>query len=200
MPAHRPGTLPAPNPLPNIITTARLAAIPLLAWLAWRHHPVAFAWALALCFASDALDGWLARATHSQTEVGALLDTLSQLALMLVIGFALLEFQPALFAAQAQWLLLVPTLWAAQSLTALLRFRHAGRMRTWLSRAATFGLAVFALTLFIAGFSAPMLALAVALVVLAFVEALVLMALLPQWRDEVPGLWSVLRERRRAPP
>jgi cardiolipin synthase len=68
--------------LPNVITFARLCAVPLSVWLVLDH-------ALALAFflfvaagASDAVDGWLARRNGNGNAVGALLDPVADKSLL----------------------------------------------------------------------------------------------------------------------
>jgi cardiolipin synthase len=67
--------------LPNIISFARLCAVPLAIWLVLHHRfPTAFA-LFALAGISDAIDGWLAR-RRGGTALGAILDPLADKALM----------------------------------------------------------------------------------------------------------------------
>jgi cardiolipin synthase len=67
--------------LPNIITFARLCAVPVAIWLTLRNQ---FALTFAIFAAagvSDAIDGWLAR-RRGGTAVGAMLDPLADKALL----------------------------------------------------------------------------------------------------------------------
>lgn len=63
--------------LPNVLTAARLAAIPLFLWLLLSGHP---GWALLVLVASsltDYLDGALARRFHLVSRLGQILDPLA---------------------------------------------------------------------------------------------------------------------------
>ncbi len=67
--------------LPNIITFARLCAVPLAIWLVVRHQ---FGWTVAVFAAagvSDGVDGYLAR-RRGGTALGATLDPLADKALL----------------------------------------------------------------------------------------------------------------------
>ncbi len=83
--------------LPNFITIARLmltpAAISFIIDESWR---MAFA-IFALAAVSDALDGWLARTFHLQSELGAILDPLADKALIvsIYVSLAILGVLPA---------------------------------------------------------------------------------------------------------
>ncbi len=67
--------------LANVITFARLCAVPLAVWLVLRQHfHIAFA-LFVLAGLSDAVDGWLARRRGS-TALGAMLDPVADKALL----------------------------------------------------------------------------------------------------------------------
>jgi cardiolipin synthase len=67
--------------LPNIITFARLCAVPVAIWLVLRSQFDAAFWLFVAAGASDAVDGWLARRLGS-TAVGALLDPVADKVLL----------------------------------------------------------------------------------------------------------------------
>ena len=67
--------------LPNVISFARLCAVPAAIWLVLhRHFPAAFT-LFVLAGISDAVDGWLAR-RGGGTALGAVLDPLADKTLM----------------------------------------------------------------------------------------------------------------------
>jgi cardiolipin synthase len=71
--------------LPNVITFARLCAVPLSVWLVMEHR---FAQAFFLFLAaglSDAVDGWLARRNGGGNAVGALLDPVADKTLLAIL-------------------------------------------------------------------------------------------------------------------
>jgi cardiolipin synthase len=71
--------------LPNVITFARLCAVPLSVWLVLEHQ---FSQAFFLFLAaglSDAVDGWLARRNGGGNMVGALLDPVADKALLVTM-------------------------------------------------------------------------------------------------------------------
>jgi cardiolipin synthase len=76
---------PALLTLPNIITFARLCAVPLAFWQVVEHQ---FAHAFYLFLAaglSDALDGWLARRSGGGNAIGAVLDPVADKALLVTM-------------------------------------------------------------------------------------------------------------------
>lgn len=71
--------------LPNLITLARLAAVPATVWLILnRRLDLAFLLFVA-AGVSDALDGWLARYTNARTAIGAMLDPVADKALLVSV-------------------------------------------------------------------------------------------------------------------
>jgi cardiolipin synthase len=71
--------------LPNMITLARLCAVPATVWLILHNRLD-----LAFCFfvgagISDAVDGWLARVRDSRSALGAVLDPLADKALLVSV-------------------------------------------------------------------------------------------------------------------
>ena len=70
--------------LPNIITFARLCAVPMAVWLVLQEYFATAFWLFAGAGASDAVDGWLARRRGS-SFVGALLDPVADKALLMTM-------------------------------------------------------------------------------------------------------------------
>lgn len=76
--------------LPNLLTFARIAAVPVLIALFYLPHPIA-AWATFGLFvgaaATDFLDGWLARRLDQASELGRALDPIAD---KLIVAAALI--------------------------------------------------------------------------------------------------------------
>ncbi len=71
--------------LPNIITLARLCAVPGTVWL-MLHQRLDLAFALFVAAGvSDAIDGWMARTFNMRSVVGALLDPVADKALLISV-------------------------------------------------------------------------------------------------------------------
>lgn len=77
--------------IPNLISIARLAAIPVFLWLLWvADEPIAAAALLAVLGASDWVDGWVARRFDQVSEIGKILDPVADRALLFAAGIGLL--------------------------------------------------------------------------------------------------------------
>lgn len=63
--------------IPNLISSFRILGTVILLFL--NPHELSFLIVYSLCGLSDILDGWVARATHSTSELGAKLDSVADL-------------------------------------------------------------------------------------------------------------------------
>jgi cardiolipin synthase (CMP-forming) len=125
--------------LPNILSMARLAGVPVFLWLVLG--PEADGWALALLMVSgftDYLDGWLARRWGQTTRLGQVLDPVADrlYILAVVIGLGLREVVP-------WWVVLILPLRDALlwGLVPFLRTRGYSALPVhFLGKAATFNL------------------------------------------------------------
>lgn len=137
--------------IPNLISLARLLAIPWFLWLLFSQDD---RWSAALLWgvlgATDWVDGWWARRFDAVSELGKLLDPATDRA-VLIVGIAAVGIDGS-----APWWLVGLTLGRelAVALTALaLGALGARRIDvTWWGKCATFGL-YFAFPLLLAGAS-----------------------------------------------
>jgi len=184
--------------LPNAISVARLVCVPLLAWLAWQGHASLFGPLFVAALVSDIVDGWIARRFGFASPRGARLDSLADTALFLVSLYALWAFHPRVVIEYPLATASVAGLWILENVASLWRYGRLSSFHTYLSKAAAYALGIFLGWLFLFGFVQPLMASAVCLAVLASLEELALLALLPQWRTNVRGLWWVWRSSRSA--
>ncbi len=68
--------------VPNVITLARLCAVPLAVWLVLRNDLATAFWLFVGAGVSDGIDGWIARRWKLRSLVGAILDPIADKALL----------------------------------------------------------------------------------------------------------------------
>ena len=87
---------------PNLITIGRILLVPLTIWLLISEEFAAAFFVFIIAGISDGVDGYLARVTKSQTELGAYLDPIADKALLVSVFAALgiIKILPA-------WLVLI---------------------------------------------------------------------------------------------
>ncbi|GGJ23364.1 CDP-alcohol phosphatidyltransferase family protein [Neoroseomonas lacus] len=71
--------------LPNLITFARLCAVPAAVWLMLQHRLDQAFLVFVGAGLSDAVDGWLARIRNARSTLGALLDPVADKALLVSV-------------------------------------------------------------------------------------------------------------------
>lgn len=179
--------------LPNILTTLRIAAIPVLAALAWRRASEPFAALLIACLLGDVVDGSLARALHATSRLGALLDSVADTLLFFMAFVGALVFHPELARDHGVAFGLAPVAWLAENAAALLRYGRLSSFHTYLSRAAAVAMGVFVGVLFMWGLVPGLLYVASGLVLVATCEEFILLWLLPEWTPDVRGAYWVAR-------
>jgi cardiolipin synthase len=71
--------------LPNLISLARLLAVPLTVWLILQDHFAAAFWVFLAAGVSDAVDGFIAKHFGARTVIGGFLDPLADKALLVSV-------------------------------------------------------------------------------------------------------------------
>ncbi len=177
------------------LTLFRLALAPALVLLARTGTPgVVLALALATGFASDVLDGVVARRAGAVTPMLRRLDSAVDTVFYLGVAYATWHRHPAELRALALPIAIVIGAEALNYAAAYVRFRreasyHARSARLW-------GLLLFlALFLLLATGRATLLPVALAAGMLAQIETLAITLVLPQWRPDVPSVWNARRIR-----
>jgi len=184
--------------LPNALSAIRILCAPVLLLLAITGYQVAFTWVLVVALLTDVADGWIARGFGLQSRLGARLDTVGDSLIWYAALAGLIAFQRDVLAMHAGLIGAVVCFWILESVLAWLRYRRLSSFHTYLSKAAGVLLSVWIGVLFVLGHQPWLLGVAAALSILANLEEMLLIGLLPQWRSDVKGAWWVLRERQRA--
>lgn len=181
--------------LPNILSILRILAAPVLVVLALQGQETAFTWILVLGLLTDMADGLVARYFHAESEFGALLDSIGDMTLLFTAAFGIWVFHYDVIASHKLAVILAIGFGVAENIFALLRYRRLSSFHTLLSKVAGYLLGIFIGVLFVFGFQPWLFYLAIVISVASNIEEFFLLALLPEWRSDVRGLWWVLRER-----
>jgi CDP-diacylglycerol--glycerol-3-phosphate 3-phosphatidyltransferase len=182
--------------VPNVLSGARALAVPVLLVLALLGRETAYTWVLIPALLSDIFDGWIARAFGLESKLGAALDSVADSLMLFVSVYGIWVFHPEVIR-EHEWLCGIAVgLWALEDLLALARYGRLSSFHTYLSKVVANLLGFFIGWLFLFGFEPWMLYLAAGTSIVASLEELALLRVLPEWRADVRGLWWVLRERR----
>lgn len=77
--------------VPNLLSFARIVATPFLAWLIVKHHTNIATALFGVVALSDYFDGWIARRTNTVTDLGVVLDPVSDRILVIAALLALMS-------------------------------------------------------------------------------------------------------------
>lgn len=181
--------------VPNAISIARLGATSVLLAAVVLRRVELFTWLLLGCLLSDIADGLIARGFHLTSKLGATLDSVADL-LTWSIGLAgVLVFQRPFVAGHSGELLMVVVLYVVEILASLWRYGKLSSFHTLMARVAAYAAGIFVMSLFLWGYVGWLFQAAVCVYVVALVEEMVMIALLPEWRPDAGGLVRVLRRR-----
>ena len=137
--------------LPNQITAARLALVPLLWVVAIFNRPVLLGVGVAVAGATDVLDGWLSRRWHQTSEFGSRMDSVADHLLAISVTLWLVLLRPFFFREQ-KWALIA---WSAFALLVLavswVRFRRFVDLHLYSAKAAVFLSFCFGIPLLVLG-------------------------------------------------
>ncbi len=183
--------------LPNAISLVRLAAVPVLLWLACNQDQRSFAWLILVAGLTDVLDGWLARRFGWTSALGAMLDSISDVSLILAAIYGIWSMQQHVFLDNWMVFATVVGTWTIVHLTALLRYGRLASFHTRFTQLGILAFGGFVLVLFFHGFLPVIFYLAATICFLGGIESLIMILLIAEWSPDLrAGLPEALRRRR----
>lgn len=181
----------------NAITAYRIIAAPSMLLLIFTGNQDLFKWLLPVSFFTDLIDGYLARKYKVVSRLGARLDSLGDDLTVLVGIIGLFVFKPDFIQHEIVIACILLGLFGFQNVFAFARYRKISSFHTYLAKIAALLQGVFLMLIFI--LPEPLSALfytASIVTVLDLVEEIILVAIIPEWRVNVKGLYWVLRHKR----
>ncbi len=181
----------------NAITGYRLLSAFLLFYLVYADRLDVFRWLIAVSFATDMADGYLARKFSVTSVFGARMDSIGDDLTILAGLTGIWFFRKDFIAVHKFSLALLLGLFVVQTLIAVWRYRRISSSHTLMAKLAALLQGSFMILLFF--MEQPMLPLYYAAVVVTaveLVEEIIITLLLPQWKTDVKGLYWVLKDRK----
>jgi phosphatidylglycerophosphate synthase len=179
--------------VPNCISILRIMMIPVLLLLAWQRHAI-FTALLTTVLLMDILDGYLARRLNQQTRLGAQLDSWGDFLTVLVYPFAGVWLRPEATRALVPYAVLAGIAYLSPIIFGFIKF---GRLTSYHTRLMTIAAYVMgaAMISFFAGWSDLPFRLGCLILLVAQIEEILISAVLPSWRENIPGFRCALQLR-----
>jgi phosphatidylglycerophosphate synthase len=183
--------------LPNALSTLRIVLAPAALTAALAGSRPWFIGLLAAGLLTDAIDGFIARRLKAESDFGRKLDSAADYVTMLIgiAGIALLW--PDIMRRELPWVLAALVAFFAVIVYGLVRLGRAPCYHTWASKVFAVACALSLVPLLAEWTAWPFHA-AITLQILAGVEELLIVLLIPQHRGEVATVWHAWRLRRKA--
>lgn len=178
--------------LPNVISLCRLATAPVLLVLAWSSSERVFLAVLVVSFASDVLDGYLARRFSQASDLGARLDSVGDFAIYSTIPLAAWWLWPDMVRREAPYVIAVMVSFVLPPVIAFCKFRQFASYHTFAAKLAALLVGGSGMLL-LAGGPAWVFRLATPVSVIAACEEVAITLVLTQRRANVRSLWHAMK-------
>ena len=182
--------------VPNALSLYRVATTPVILYSLFSDHRLLFAWLIIINLITDALDGFIARHWKLETAIGTKLDSIGDLMTDLLALCGLVYFeQPFVRSHILAFGLLFGVSLAPQFLS-LLRFRRLVSMHLYLSKLTNILLAVFFTVYFLVAYIPALFYSMICVGILAGIEEFAVLCFVREHRENVRGLYWVLKEMK----
>ena len=183
--------------VPGLLSLYRLASTPVIIALALAEERTLVIVLLCVSFATDVLDGPIARARNQCTRIGARLDSVADLLTYIAALVGIFQFE---YEAIKQHLLIfyifVATL-VLMGLISFIRFGQDPAFHLYSFKINSLLQAICIFYILVLGFSKPLYYFTMGFGILAGLEAIAIALVLDKPVSDAKSLYSVLHERRR---
>jgi phosphatidylglycerophosphate synthase len=189
----------AMNSIPIALTLLRLLLAPVLVWLVYVDAPgILFAAAVSAAFASDYLDGVVARRLGVATPALRHFDSRADLVFYATAAWAVWMRRPDVARAVAVPVLAVIGLDVVRYIFDFAKFGRDVAYHAWSSKLWGLSLALALVLLLGFGIVQPFVSIAVWLGIIAQTEGLLISTILPQWTTDVPNIFRAIALKQNA--
>ncbi|OOZ39763.1 hypothetical protein BOW53_10330 [Solemya pervernicosa gill symbiont] len=178
--------------IPNMLSMIRIAAVPLLLWLAATEKANTFLTLLIFAWFTDILDGYIARRLNQVTELGTRLDSWGDLLIYLTLPICTWLLWPELVIEELFYLIALLACFLLPHLAALMKFRSLTSYHTWADKLAALILGFGVLLLFF-DITPILFRVGVIVVIFTALEEIAITLRLKQPRSDIRSLWHLIR-------
>lgn len=174
----------------------RIAAVPFLLLLLYLEEREIFTGFLFISYATDMIDGFLARRLKVSSPRGSQLDSLGDQVTFVVGLIGLYLFEPVFIKTNYLLILLVLIPYIFQMLLAFRKYGKASAFHTYLAKVSAFLQGVFVLWFLFFGPEYGLFYLMIGFGLLETIEEIILIFMFDEWVNNVKGIYWVKKDKR----
>lgn len=182
--------------LPNLLSFYRLLATPVILYFALTGNEQVFAVLIVINLISDVLDGLFARLLNQQTDFGARIDSIADMATYFLVFLGIWVFKRADFAPHIVSFSVFIGLLIGSLVLSLIKFGRFPSLHLYSWKIGGYIQGTFFVVLFAFGFYTPFYYVMVTWGILAFLEHIIIQLIIPEMQNNAKGLYWVLKKRR----
>jgi len=174
----------------------RIAAVPFLLLLLYLEEREIFTGFLFISYATDMIDGFLARRLKVSSPRGSQLDSLGDQVTFVVGLIGLYLFEPVFIKTNYLLILLVLIPYIFQMLLAFRKYGKATSFHTYLAKVSAFLQGVFVLWFLFFGPEYGLFYLMIGFGLLETIEEIILIFMFDEWVNNVKGIYWAKKDKR----
>ncbi len=182
--------------VPNVLSAYRILALPFIVWTIVAGEKDWYILLLSVNLITDILDGLIARAFKLETEFGARLDSLADIGTYFMAFSGMIVLETAFVTEYRYPFFILIGLYALVQVIALIRFRRATSFHLYSSKITGYAQGIFIFTYFVFGFAPWYFYFMLSLSYVAYLEAIVIVSVIPQLRSNVKGIYFMWKEHQ----
>jgi len=185
--------------VPNLLSLYRLAMAPVIIVFALSEERTLFIVLLCFSFATDVLDGFIARTWNLCTTLGARLDSVADELTYVAALVGVFQFEYQVLQPHVALLYIFIGFLVLAAVIPLIKFRKTPSFHLYSSKANALLQGIFIVTLFVFGFNVYLYYFAMVFGILACLEAIGVSLVIDRPISNARSLFWVLDQRNRAP-
>lgn len=183
--------------VPNALSIYRIVALPFIVWSIVDGNKSIYITLLSINLITDILDGWIARAFHLETELGARLDSFADIGTYIMAFSGMIILEGPFVNEHALAFSFVIGMYALPQIISLIRFRRPTSFHLYSSKTLGYIQGIFIFTYFVFGYTPWYFYFMVTASCVVYAEALVIVLSIPALRSNVKGIYFMLKENKK---
>ena len=175
----------------------RIVMGPVLILLIFFDQRMAFSWMLLLSFASDGIDGFLARNFNMASERGATLDSIGDQITFFVAVLGLIVFEPGFIKENHLIIIIALIPYFFQTVMAYFKYGKLTSFHTYLAKITAILQAFFIVIILFFGPINWLFYTMIAFGLVEILEEIILVFMYDHWVSDVRGIYWALKDPRR---